>query len=381
MMVFGSVHAFSVFLLPMETHYQASRSSVSLIYSLALVSLTLAVFLGHRLYGLVRPNIFVLVYCSLAVLGLLIAALSKYLIVTYLGFGVIFGFANGLAYGFSLHICAQTNPNNKGLVIGLITASYALGPILAPWPLSKLIESFGVSGGLVGFALAVLVIMPMTAFVYQISGARIILVNDDVDNIDRIHSEIAIEKKTKSKQLILLLWISYGLAVTAGLMSIGHATGIAEQGGVMTNLIIIAPIVIAVFNMIGSFLGGWMIDHFQPRACLCILPIVSAMSLFALSFLLADQSILIGLAIVGFIYGAIIAAYPAVIAALFGKVDSIRIYGLIFTAWGVAGFLGPWLAGIFYDSHGHYSFALLIAAIAGIMSAITAYCALKEINF
>ena len=155
MMVFGSVHAFSVFLSPMENHFQASRSAISLIYSLALVLLTFAVFLGHRLYSLVRPSLFVLIFCLLAIIGLVITAYADHIIVAYLGFGVMFGFANGLAYGFALHICAQTNQNNKGLAIGLVTASYALGPVLAPWPLTKLIENFGLSGGLFGFTLAV----------------------------------------------------------------------------------------------------------------------------------------------------------------------------------------------------------------------------------
>jgi len=370
MVVFGSVHAFSVFLLPMEIHYQATRSAVSLIYSVTLMSLTFAVFLGHRLYGLVRPSLFVLVFCLLASLGLIITAFTDRLFLAYLGFGLMFGFANGLAYGFGLHICAQTNPNNKGLAIGLVTASYALGPILAPWLLSKLIENYSLSGGLLGFALAVVTVMPIAVFAYYKSNVRLQLSNTSVNN--------NIEIKPNSKRLISLLWIAYGLAVTAGLMSIGHATGIAKQGGVNIELIVIAPIIIALFNMVGSLLGGWMIDRFKPKISLCTLPILSAISLLALSQFLSGQETLLGLAVVGFSYGAIIAAYPAVIACLFGAIDSIRVYGLIFTAWGAAGFLGPWLAGLFYDAQGNYLVALLLAAIAGVLSATVAYIALKE---
>ncbi len=47
--VLGSVHAFSVFLVPLETLLQQTRSEISLIYSFAL---TLAVLLGYRAYGL-----------------------------------------------------------------------------------------------------------------------------------------------------------------------------------------------------------------------------------------------------------------------------------------------------------------------------------------
>jgi len=116
-----------------------------------------------------------------------------------------------------------------------------------------------------------------------------------------------------------------------------------------------------------------MVDRLSVRLCLTILPLMSAISLLALSQFLAGQSVLLGLAAVGFTYGARIAAYPAVISALFGTVKAIRSYGIIFTAWGVAGFFGPWLAGMLYDNYGDYSFALMVAASAGILSAVVAF--------
>ena len=84
-----------------------------------------------------------------------------------------------------------------------------------------------------------------------------------------------------------------------------------------------------------------------------------------------------GLAATGFVYGAIIAIYPTVINQRFGAIDGIRVYGKIFTAWGFAGLFGPWLAGRLYDLHADYSIALLIAAIAGLLSAVIAFFSLK----
>lgn len=370
MVIFGSVHAFSVFLLPMETHFQTSRSAISMIYSLALISLTIAVFLGHRFYGLIKPSTFVIACCLLASFGVLITAFTNHILIAYIGYGVMFGFANGLAYGFCLNISAQSNDNRKGLAIGMVTASYALGPILAPWPLTKATEVFGLNGSLISFALVILIVMPIAASLFHKCDIRLKLNN--ADNTNKSSDPL---NKNKT-HLIKAFWLSYGLAVTAGLMTIGHATGIAEKGGVRLQLVVIAPITIAVFNMLGSLLGGWMVDHFKPRISLCTLPLISALSLLALSQFLNGESILIGLAFVGFAYGAIIAAYPAVISALFGAIDSIRIYGLVFTAWGAAGFFGPWVAGIFYDNWGNYNIALVIAAFAGILSATVAFFAI-----
>ncbi|MEM9240714.1 MAG: hypothetical protein AAGB07_12130 [Pseudomonadota bacterium] len=45
----GSIHAFSVFVVPLEEKFGVGRSDVSLTFSLSLVSLTLAVLIGHRI--------------------------------------------------------------------------------------------------------------------------------------------------------------------------------------------------------------------------------------------------------------------------------------------------------------------------------------------
>jgi hypothetical protein len=65
-MVLGSVHAFSVFLEPLEAQFNASRTSVSLTYSFALVTLTIAVLWGHNLYATWPAKWFVLGICILA---------------------------------------------------------------------------------------------------------------------------------------------------------------------------------------------------------------------------------------------------------------------------------------------------------------------------
>jgi len=76
----------------------------------------------------------------------------------------------------------------------------------------------------------------------------------------------------------------------------------------------------------------------------------------------------ISLSVIGFAYGGTIAAYPAAIAKLFDVKDIAKIYGRVFTAWGCAGLLGPWLAGYLFDISKDYHLALLAAASFGLVS-------------
>ena len=85
-MVMGQVHAFSVFLGPLESHYGAARSQVSLSYSFSLIAITTSVLVGHRAYGLVAPPLIALFAGALALVGLFIAIISPGIAGVWIGF-------------------------------------------------------------------------------------------------------------------------------------------------------------------------------------------------------------------------------------------------------------------------------------------------------
>lgn len=365
--VLGSVHAFSVFLEPMENYFQTSRSQVSLTYSFALLSLTVGVLLGHRFYSLLRPASFSIAVCGLALIGTLIAASATHIIIVWLGYSLLFGLANGLGYGFALQISAQSNLENKGFVMGLVTASYALGSVLSPWPLAFVLNNFGLMWAMLSLTLALFVIMPVVSGLLYWSRAQLHVSPPDHKHSPRVNQHV-----------IFFFWLAYGLAVMAGLMAIGHATAIADEAGLNGQLILIAPSVLALFSMSGSLLGGWMADRVSFKVTLTVLPLLSALSLALLALFLVDISVLFGIGVTGFAYGAIISIYPAAIATHFGAVEGVQIYGKVFIAWGIAGFVGPWLAGSLYDLNGDYRLALIIASIAGLGSALVVFTLLNE---
>ena len=68
-LVLGSVHAFSVFLDPLEQAFGAARSQVSLTYSMALAALTFVVLIGPRIYGRLPAAVLILCVCLVASLG------------------------------------------------------------------------------------------------------------------------------------------------------------------------------------------------------------------------------------------------------------------------------------------------------------------------
>jgi MFS family permease len=70
---------------------------------------------------------------------------------------------------------------------------------------------------------------------------------------------------------------------------------------------------------------------------------------------------LFGAGLAGFNYGACLSLFPASTADYWGIKNLGLNYGLVFTAWGVGGIVGPGLAGMIADATGSYARAYQIA--------------------
>lgn len=365
-LVLGSVHAFSVFLTPFETRFGIGRGAASLTYSLALVSLTTAVLVGPRITrGLTGTQIMVVVG-GLGGIGVTLGALADQIWVVWLGFGGVFGFANGLGYGYGLQAAARAAPGGEGWAMGAVTAAYALGATLAPPVLQAGLATGGSVAALLGLAGAVWVAGLGSALLLRRQAAS-----------DR-DPTIALDLPPWPQ--VARLWGLYGSAVGAGLMIIGHTAGIIAATGA-TWPVWVVPSAVALANMIGSLAGGVWADRRSASALLIGMASIGAVILAVLgagSPRLSLGALVAGLVTVGAFYGATIAVMPALIAKRYGPALSAAVYGRVFTAWGAAGLAAPWIAGVLFEWDGHYGSAFLWAAALSALAAILAVLDLRR---
>ncbi|MCP4769517.1 MAG: OFA family MFS transporter [Gammaproteobacteria bacterium] len=359
--VLGSVHAFSVFIVPLELLFELARSEISLIYSLALVAITLAVTIGYRIYGLLPAWWLVFITCLVAATGLLLASAANSWWMLVAGYSLAFGFSNGVGYGYSLQLVGRVMPHNKGFSMGAVTAAYAVGSIVFVKIFALRITQDSVASAFLFIAVALLLCGCLAALMLRYAGALYDL------------SGPAESRTTKrdDRRKLLQFWIAYLSSVFAGLMAIGHAAGIAESRGAAGELATWAAMIIGIGSALGGFVTGWLVDRWSATRFLVGLPLISAGALLCIGVKTSAQATLALLGIVGFSYGAIIAIYPVAISNYFGE-QGPQVYGRIFIAWGFAGLLAPWSAGLIYDLRGDYELAMVIAAVVALLSAVCA---------
>lgn len=351
----GSIHAFSVLIPEWEGALNGTRAAISFVYSTSLFSLTLAVLFGHHVYRrLSSTQIFMLVALGSGC-GLWLSSVATSLVAVYFFYGCIFGSANGLGYGYALQLAGQASERHHALSMSLVTAFYAVGAALASRVFHQVIETADYVYALKYCAITVTGVCLLAAivtFLFRVS----------------FHSEAPGSKKlinATERRLRKMLWLAYGSSVAAGLMVIGHAYTILASKHPGTESAATAPVLVAVGNVVGGLCVGLVANGKRHNLLLKLYSVLSlaSVALVLLPATLGEVFTLLGLFLVGLGYGAIIALYPVVIADVFGKLASPRIYGQVFTAWGIAGLLAPWVSGLLFDSFGNYSASLLLAML------------------
>jgi MFS family permease len=89
---------------------------------------------------------------------------------------------------------------------------------------------------------------------------------------------------------------------------------------------------------------------------------------------------IIGSAVVGFSYGACLSLFPSTAADLWGTKNLGFNYGILFTAWGVGGVVGPTLAGRIADLTGSYASAFHVAGGLVIFAVLLAMMSYVDVS-
>jgi OFA family oxalate/formate antiporter-like MFS transporter len=89
--------------------------------------------------------------------------------------------------------------------------------------------------------------------------------------------------------------------------------------------------------------------------------------------------LIIGACVIGFCFGGNFALFPSATDDYFGTKNLGRNYGLVFTAYGVAGALGPFIAGVLEYKEA-FPILGILALLAAALAVITEYLARSKMT-
>jgi OFA family oxalate/formate antiporter-like MFS transporter len=157
------------------------------------------------------------------------------------------------------------------------------------------------------------------------------------------------------------LWLLMVLSASAGLMIIAQVAVIAkEQASWSWGFVPIATL--AIFNTLGRLASGVVSDKIGRTHTMTLAFLLQAANMLVFSSYNTPALLVFGSAFTGLCYGTIFTLMPAATADFYGVRNLGANYGLVFTAFGVAGVIGPILGARIHDRFGSYLHAFQISA-------------------
>ena len=354
----GTLYTWSIFVAPIEAAFDQSRAAVSLVFSVATAAFTIGMFAGSWVLRRRTPQTIALLSCLLAATGLALATGESVWLVI-LGFGVLFGLANGLAYGSSLQVVQHAVPRRTGLLTGIAVSSYMLGSVVGSPLLGTVLEvaSYRRTFWMLAAYLAAAGVLAFLVLRWS--------------RIDRCltHRETEPLQSGASFGAMAILWSVFFLSSLVGVMVLAHAAPLAASSPGGERHLALAAMLVALGNGVGRLAGGWLSDGLHPRALLSGAPALIGVALGATLAMPRLDVLLAALFVIGVGYGCVAGCLPAILARSYGVRSSTRLYGRLFTAWGLAGLLGPYLGGLLFDAQGDYGLANIAATVAAFAAA------------
>jgi predicted MFS family arabinose efflux permease len=372
-----------VLILPLESAFGWSRATTSF-----------AAASGILLYGMVGPFAAALMQsfgvkrtlvCALALMALSTGA--SYFMTAPWQYVLTWGLLSGLGSGCVAIVLGATIVNrwfvsNRGLIMGLLTASTATGTLIFLPGLAAIAEAGGWRPVVLTVSACAAALIPLVLWLlperpsdaglipYGASGP----VAPPAPRRNPVRTAFVVLWHAMHKPVFWLLFATFFICgfTTNGLIGT-HLIALCADHGITEVHAASLLALMGIFDLVGTTGSGWLTDRIDPRKLLFVYYGIRGISLLYLPF--SDFSVY-GLSIFAVFYGLDwIATVPPTVrltTEAFGEQDAPIVFGWIAAGHQMGAASAAFFAGLMRTMEGRYLEAFLIAGATGILAAILA---------
>jgi MFS family permease len=382
-MLLGILYAWSVIRSAIPASWGWSEADKALPYSVAFFVFALTMVPAGRLQDRLGPRLGSSLSGVMCGLGCLISGLSgPWLPGFVMGFGVLTG--AGIGFGYAAVTPAAVKwfpPHRTGLIAGIVVAGFGLAPVLIAPVSSALLHRFATTSpsGVVELGVSQTLLSLGVATIVLVSALSLLIRNPVRRDSAVVAGSLASPQSEPTEAAqpprgllrdarFWLLWAMYFAGGAAGLTFISVAQDLGKRS--LGEWAFLAVVVLGVGNSGGRILGGLLSDRWGRHSTLfaafvaqsAVVGALFVMGQFSVGEWPLTLAVLVGL---GLNYGANLSIFPAICKDYYGLEKFGFNYGILFTSWGSAGLLMPWLYGQIGDRLGGYDLAY--ALIVGLL--------------
>lgn len=359
-------------------------SSLNDPYAICCLVFSFAMIGAGRCQDKIGPRKTAIIGGVLVGLGFILISQTTSYVAWVLGFGIIAG--TGIAFGYSAATPAALKwfpPSQTGKVAGIVVSGFGLASVYIAPLATYLLNHFGLQKAMLFFGIG---------FLLVVSLAAVFLINPppDYKPPGLAPAEGSKNKPTPGqardvtpREMIISrdffpLWVLYFIGAGAGLMVIGSLAGMAKAS--LGENAFYAVAILAVGNAGGRIAAGILSDKIGRKMTLTGMFIFQALLMFGaiLAGSASAATIVLIATFIGFNYGANLALFPSFTKDLWGMKHFGVNYGILFTAWGVGGFVMSRTSQALMVSSGSYNSSFMVSGLLLILGVFIIFIMPKE---
>ena len=359
---FSAAYSFAAFFAAFEGEFGASRGDIALVFSLCAFLWFSSGAPGGMLADRFGARRVALAGVACLAVALWAASVAQSLSVLYVIYSIGIGIGVGMVYVPSVGAVQPWFGANRAFASGLAVAGIGAGNIAGPLFAAWWIGLFGWRGAYLALAV----------FVLLLGGVAAAALRRKERSASGPREGVPLSAALRTAPF-WLLFASLVFSCIGLFVPMVHLSPYATDAGYTQAQGVALVSLIGVGSLLGRFTIGAPADRIGRLPSLCAM-YAGLGVMFLLWYAASAYWMLVVFAVVfGVCYGAYVALLPTIVMDLYGPRSVSGIIGCLYSGCGVGTLIGPWLAGVAYDTVGSYQLAILAGAV---FSAGAAACVL-----
>ena len=370
-LILGVLYAWGVVAKALVSDWHWTKTDATLPFTVATVCFAGMMVFAGRCQDKLGPRLVATAGGIMLGLGLMASGLVHSPIAMALTFGVGAGLGIGLGYSATTPPSIKWfPPARKGVITGIVVSGVGLAAVYISPLTQYLLGKTTIPMTFVWLGAGTLVLVPLLAQLLRNPPEQPVATASASQKQPPPRRESDWQDMLRTGQFYQL-WVMMMLSVSAGLMIISQVAMIAkEQANWKWGFVPIA--ILAIFNTFGRLLGGVLSDRIGRTRTMTLAFLLQAVNMLAFNYYTTPELVVFGSAFTGLCYGTIFTLMPTATADFYGVRNLGVNYGLVFTAFGVAGVVGPLLGAGINDHFKSYFYAYQISAGMLVLGAVLA---------
>lgn len=360
--VFSINYSFGVFFDPLIADFGSSKADTSLIFSIQSITLYTGAAVFGRQADRYSARPVVVLGGVLTGVGMVGASLSSSLVELYISYGVVAGLGMGMVYVIGITTATRWFHRRRGIASAIATSGVVIATLVAPPVASILIDLYGwqtayrlLTGCVVLVVVGVAIVIrdnPETAGVdtgTEFEGSQVPASDEaEAETEATIRSVIG----TRAFWALFFTWITTTLpifTVLVYLVTYSTDVGMPRGAGVLGIALM------GGFALPGRLLSGVLGDRVGRTRFFVFLSVGLGIGIWTLAFIRNPIVLFVFASGYGLLYGGVGSLYAPIMADFFGRDKVTTFFGISAFAFGIAAFVGPFLAGLSFEHFASYN--------------------------